>query len=322
MSLISDRASSLAAAGQVAEAVRILSDASRAGDPDADFLLGIWLLSGQYLVRKLAVSRQAFGRAAAAGHAQARAIHIAFLANGTGGPPDWREAVRLLGIAATSDPVAAKQLDLIRRMDLTSDGTPRGIPAGEQISSVDGLSLFRGMLSAAECHYLMEAATPLLEPSVIIDPRTGVAREDPVRTSDVAGFPLALEDPVIHQINRRLAVASGTDVRQGEPLQVLRYRRGQEFKPHVDTLPFEANQRICTALIALNEGYDGGETDFLELDLRWKGAPGDALIFRNVTPDGKPNNALRHAGRKLIAGEKMLASRWIRARPLDLGDNS
>ena len=322
MSLTSDRAASLAASGQVAEAVRILSDASRAGDPDADFQLGLWLFSGQYLVRKLAVARQAFARAAAAGHGQAGAIYIAFVANGTGAPPDWGEALRLLGSAAVSDPVSARQLALIRAMDLTGDGAPRNLPALERPCSTDAIGLFPGLFSPAECDYLMEVATPLLRPSVVIDSRSGAAVRDPVRTSDVAGFPLVLEDPVIHQLNRRLAAVSGTDVRQGEPLQVLRYRPGQEYKPHVDTLPFEANQRVATALCTLNQGYEGGETLFLDLDFQWKGARGDTLVFTNVTKDGRPDPRMRHAGRPVISGEKFLASRWIRAQPLDLGDNS
>ena len=322
MSLTSDRAVALAASGQVADAVRILSDASRAGDADADFQLGLWLLSGQYLVRKLAVAREAFARAAAAGHGQAGAIYIAFVANGTGAPPDWREALRLLASAAASDPISARQLALIGAMDLTDDGKPRGVPASERPCATDTIRLFPGLFSAAECDYLIDIATPLMEPSVVIDPKRGAAIRDPIRTSDVAAFSLALEDPVIHQLNRRLAAASGTDVRQGEPLQVLRYRHGQEFKPHLDTLPFGANQRIATALVALNQRYDGGETAFLDLDYAWRGAPGDALVFANVTADGRPDPRLRHAGRPVVAGEKMLASRWMRARPLDLGDNS
>lgn len=322
MSLTSDRAVALAASGQVADAVRILSDASRAGDVDADFQLGLWLLSGQYLVRKLAIARQAFARAAAAGHGQAGAIYIAFVANGTGAPPDWREALRLLASAAASDPISARQLTLIRAMDLTDDGLPRNLPVVERPCAVDAIGVVPGLFSPAECDYLIDMARPLLEPSVVIDPKSGAAIRDPIRTSDVAGFSLALEDPVIHQLNRRLAAASGTDVRQGEPLQILRYRNGQEFKPHVDTLPFETNQRVATALVALNQGYDGGETAFLDLDFEWKGAPGDALIFANVTADGRPDARLRHAGRPVTAGEKMLASRWIRARPLDLGDHS
>ena len=57
-------------------------------------------------------------------------------------------------------------------------------------------------------------------------------------------------------------------------------------------------------------------------EARKTGMPGDALIFANVTADGSPDSRLRHAGRAVTAGEKMLASRWIRARPLDLGDNA
>jgi len=320
MTAISDQAESLAAAGQVAEALQLLSNASRAGDPNADFTLGIWLLSGQYVRRKLAHSREAFRRAAAAGHARAAAIYIAFVANGTGAPPDWPEALRLLRARAGSDDGAARQLALIEKMDLAENGRPKGLPSAQKLVPAR-VESFRGLFSSEECLYLAEAATPLLEPSVVVDPHTGRQIRDPIRTSDVAAFPLALEDPAIHALNVRLACASGTDVRQGEPLQVLRYRIGQEFKPHVDTLPFGDNQRIRTALVGVNEGYSGGETLFLELDLQWKGAPGDALIFSNVAANGRPDPQMRHAGLPITAGEKMLASRWIRAHSLDLGDN-
>ncbi|MFY0022539.1 hypothetical protein ABTQ05_21660, partial [Acinetobacter baumannii] len=75
---------------------------------------------------------------------------------------------------------------------------------------------------------------------------------DPIRTSDIAAFPLALEQPAIHAINLRIASASGTNVRAGEPLTILRYRPGQQYRPHLDTLPGERNQRVATMLIYLN----------------------------------------------------------------------
>jgi len=48
-----------------------------------------------------------------------------------------------------------------------------------------------------------------------------------------------------------------------------------------------------------------------------KGSTGDALIFRNVDASGRPDPAARHAGLPVIRGEKLIASRWIRERPLD-----
>jgi prolyl 4-hydroxylase len=139
-----------------------------------------------------------------------------------------------------------------------------------------------------------------------------------VRTSDAAAFPLAVENPAIHALNRRLATLSGTAVSQGEPLQVLRYRPGQEYRPHGDAFPPGVeNQRILTVLVYLNSGYSGGETHFVVNGLSIKGDPGDALLFRNTLPDGNFDPRTKHAGLPVTSGTKFIASRWIRAQPID-----
>ena len=97
----------------------------------------------------------------------------------------------------------------------------------------------------------------------------------------------------------------------GEPLQILRYRPGQEFKPHRDCTEDVANQRILTMLIYLNEDYSGGETFFLKTGLKVRGRRGDALLFRNADDNGAPDMDTLHAGLPVQSGEKYLASRWI-----------
>lgn len=124
---------------------------------------------------------------------------------------------------AESDRRCRRQLDLVEAMDLAA------APAGEVLSESPRLVLFRGLFTEAECRYLAEAAAPMLEPAVVVDPKTGRQRPDPVRVCDGVGFTLPLENPAVHALNRRIAAASGTDVAQGEPLQVLRYRPGGEY---------------------------------------------------------------------------------------------
>ena len=102
-----------------------------------------------------------------------------------------------------------------------------------------------------------------------------------------------------------------------KPLQVLRYGPGQQYKPHLDALPGLANQRRWTALIYLNDDYEGGETAFLESGHVLRGRTGDMLLFENALPDGRPDPRTRHAGRPVASGIKLLASRWIRERPAD-----
>jgi prolyl 4-hydroxylase len=68
-----------------------------------------------------------------------------------------------------------------------------------------------------------------------------------------------------------------------------------------------------TALIWLNEQFDGGETEFPTLNIRVRGGRGDMLVFRNVHDDGSQDDRLVHAGLPVSNGVKWLASRWIRA---------
>jgi prolyl 4-hydroxylase len=82
----------------------------------------------------------------------------------------------------------------------------------------------------------------------------------------------------------------------------------------MDALPAEPNQRILTALVYLSDDYEGGETTFPHIGLSFRGRTGDALIFRNAGPDGRPDPLSLHAGLPVTKGIKYLASRWIRAK--------
>jgi prolyl 4-hydroxylase len=308
-----ERARALLAAGQAEQAYRLLSGPEAGADPEALFALANWRLSGQIVRRELAAARDLFRRAAEAGHEEAARIHTAFVGNGTGAPADWPAALRLLD--HYDFPGASAQRALIDLMSLSAAGDPPAPPRGETLSERPSVSVFPALFSPAECDFLAAEARALLEPSVVIDPQTGRQLRNPVRTSDGMSFALFRENPAVHALNRRIAAATGTDVAQGETLQVLRYRPGQEYKPHFDAVAGEANQRILTVLVYLNEGYAGGETLFVRTGLRFKGKKGDALLFRNALADGRADALSQHAGLPVAAGEKLIASRWIRARP-------
>jgi prolyl 4-hydroxylase len=307
------QADALLAAGRPQEAYRLLTSAPAANDPEALFALANWRLSGQIIRRDLAAARDLFRRSAEAGHQEGGRIYTAFVGGGIGGPADWQSALQLLRQYPT--PAAVAQLALIERMSLTPSGDPLELPAENRLSDRPCVGAFPALFSPAECAFLIAEAQPLLQPSFVIDPQTGRHLRNPLRTSDGMSFGYVQEEPAVHVLNRRIAAAAGTDVKQGESLQVLRYRPGQEYKPHFDALAGEPNQRILTMLVYLNDDYEGGETVFLRTGLRFKGKKGDALLFRNAMPDGRADEMAQHAGLPVTAGEKIIASRWIRARP-------
>jgi prolyl 4-hydroxylase len=198
-------------------------------------------------------------------------------------------------------------------MDLDAEGDPRAAPQGRALSESPHVTLFPRLFSAAECDHLVEVAEHAFEPSLVF----GVDSPDhrnPLRTSDGSAMHALIEDPAIHALNRRLAAVSGVKVDQGEPLQVLRYRVGHQYRNHFDFLPGAENQRLVTALVYLNEGYEGGETAFVKTGLKVKGRKGDAIVFRNILADRHADPMAEHAGLPVLRGVKLLASLWMRER--------
>jgi prolyl 4-hydroxylase len=268
--------------------------------------------------RDLSGALELFGRSAGTGRVDAAVIYANLLAAGIGGPRRWSEALRLLAALAKVNSRSRLELERIQAMALTPDGDPLRVPEGERLCEAPSITRFQSLFSPAECAWLAAAAAPMLRPAVVIDPATARQVRDPVRVCDSVGFTWPLENPAVHALNRRLAAASGTGVEQGEPLQVLRYRPGGEYRPHFDAIPGFANQRAMTILVWLNDDYEGGGTHFPTPDLKLKGRPGDAILFRNTGPDGRRDPAAGHSGLPVTAGEKLIASRWIRQRPFEM----
>ena len=320
MTRVTDQAHQLLDRGDVQGAATLLKRAEESGDAGAARELATWLLEGRVLTRDLAESRAYFERAAALGDERSAAIIRAFVAGGVGGSADWPRAIRLLRAAAAKDKAAQTQLYLIEKMNLQPSGDASGPFKTEALSEDPDIRVFPGLFSERECQYLIECARPALRPSFVIDPDSGREIPNPIRTSRGVGFPFVEENPAIHALNRRIAAASNTDVRAGEPLQVLSYAPGQQYREHSDALPNveRGQQRVMTFLVYLDEDYDGGETAFPALGLKVRGRTGDGLLFRNASGDGTPDQRSIHAGLPVTRGVKHVASRWIRAQPLIL----
>jgi prolyl 4-hydroxylase len=302
----------LSQAGRNPEAMLIINQLAAEGEPEALWVLGDLHWRGQLVPTDMPRGRELMRRAAEAGHPTATRAYTNLLASGAVGPRDWQGALARLAKEAKEDGRRAQMLALLRRMDLDRDGNPRTVPQGQNVSESPAITLFPNLFSAAECDYLVEVAEPTFEPSVVAGPSGD--RRDPIRTSDGSAMHWLIEDPAIHALNRRLAAVSGTAWDQGEPLQMLRYSPGQQYRNHLDYVPGLDNQRVKTALVYLNTGFEGGETAFVKAGLMIKARKGNAIVFRNILPDGRCDPMCEHAGLPITRGVKYLASRWIRER--------
>jgi prolyl 4-hydroxylase len=174
-------------------------------------------------------------------------------------------------------------------------------------------------LSTDECRQLCEKIDAGSYPSPLYEKD----KYDGVRTSFSCN--LDVRDPLVADIETRIASLLGIDRSWGEPLQGQRYQVGQQFKEHADFFyvdqPYWADyephggQRTWTAMIYLNRPERGGATAFKYLDLAIEPFIGRMLIWNNMALDGSPNPWTTHEGCTVEAGSKYIVTKWYRERP-------
>lgn len=186
------------------------------------------------------------------------------------------------------------------------------------------------VLAPLMCEHFMNLARPALTPSYVADPDSGKLLTNDVRTSSSMFFQLSLYDFIAGLALRQIAHLAGHDIAQAEPLAVLRYLPGQQYKPHFDYFVSRGNreelvdgrggQRQTTLFVYLNDVEAGGETDFPLLHASVLPAQGKAVKFVNLDAHGEPDTRTLHAGKPVIRGEKWLLTVWFRQRPFVWGE--
>ncbi len=181
--------------------------------------------------------------------------------------------------------------------------------------------VFGGLLTDEECTGLMKLAEARLSRSETVDNATGGSEVNPSRTSDGMFFERG-EHALIQRIERRIAALLGWPLVNGEGLQILRYRPGAEYKPHHDyfdpvhagsaTILARGGQRVGTLVMYLNTPEGGGGTTFPEVGLEVAPVRGNAVFFSYTR--AHPSTKTLHGGAPVLAGEKWVATKWLRER--------
>jgi prolyl 4-hydroxylase len=191
------------------------------------------------------------------------------------------------------------------------------------VAGLEKWVLLPNFLSAEECEHLIQLGRDLIKPSMTLCPETGKEIFVPGRTSQNT-YLVRRQTMVVARIEQRIAREAGFPVENGEGFQLLNYQIGEEYRPHFDYFDPErpgnesvlanGGQRVATCILYLNSVEEGGETIFPKLDLSVTPRQGDAVLFSNTLPDGKPDLLSLHGSSPVIAGEKWVATKWIRQR--------
>lgn len=128
------------------------------------------------------------------------------------------------------------------------------------------------------------------------------------------------EHPILKRIRKIISEKTETNINQQEtPVSVIKYDVGGFYKPHYDyfddSIKFnrpKMGNRLKTAILYLNDDYEGGETHFPLKNIKIKGKQGNLLVWRNLNKNNTPNAKTLHAGLPVIKGTKYIVVSWIR----------
>lgn len=282
------------------EGIRMLEEAARSGQPEAVALVARCAAWGVMRPVNLHEALDGLQRSAELGF-----------------EPSGRE-LRLLAGRADDDWAGMR-----RQVDLAAWVTP---PAARDVSDSPRIRVAEGFASAAECEWLVELGQHGLRRARVYGHDAPGERIAESRTNSESDYSFMNADIVLALLRERIATSLGAHASHFEVTKLLRYEPGERFSLHADyqdpRSPAQAaeiarhGQRIATFLVYLNDGYEGGETDFPEAGVRFRGRRGDALWFSNVDSRGEPDPRSVHAGMPPTRGTKWLLSQWVRDRPL------
>jgi prolyl 4-hydroxylase len=206
-------------------------------------------------------------------------------------------------------------------------GSPLYLDAGDrrvhvlQSMTDPRVVLFGNLLGDDECEALIALAGPRMSRSLTVATNERGEAPSDDRTSSGMFFERG-EGELVARIEARIARLVRWPVENGEGLQVLRYAPGAQYRPHYDYFdPHEAGtaailrrggQRVATLIIYLQEPEQGGATTFPNVHLEIAPKRGNAVFFSYERPD--PSTFTLHGGAPVIAGEKWIATKWLRER--------
>lgn len=245
----------------------------------------------------------------------------------------WTEAVAIEAMEATLSShleQAAVQQGLpptVTVPDAQLDESPLYVDAGDRTVHVlnvmvnPRIVVFGSLLSDQECDELIALARPRLARSLTVATKTGGEEVNDDRTSSGMFFQRG-ESDVVRRLEARLARLLNWPEENGEGLQILHYRPGAEYKPHYDyfdpvepgtpTILKRGGQRVATIVMYLAEPEKGGGTTFPDVNLVVAPKRGNAVFFSYDRPH--PVTRTLHGGAPVLAGEKWIATKWLRER--------
>ena len=189
------------------------------------------------------------------------------------------------------------------------------------------IQFVHNFVTEEEADHLIALAQPRYEQSALATGNNTVSLDSQLRTSTTSHISQA-EDNIVQNIEARAAALVRVPVSHVEPLQVVRYQKGQKYEAHHDYLDLtekNANQRTVTLFVYLRTPSAppgeacGAGTVFPNCKFEVRPSRGLAVLFHNVDEDGVEDPTTLHGGVTNLcagtSGEKIGLNIWIRRYP-------
>jgi prolyl 4-hydroxylase len=175
------------------------------------------------------------------------------------------------------------------------------------------VAYLENFVAPSDCDRFIEYARPRVQSSEVISKTDGTLYRHSARTS--SDFFMDNHYEPNATLRNMVAEFFNKDVISFEDTMVIRYQKGEQYKPHVDYFLHGVSgieQRVATAICYLNDVEEGGATTFPLLDLSFKPKKGSLIYFEyNYTPE--INRLTTHAGEPIVDdSEKWIMTIWMR----------
>lgn len=120
-------------------------------------------------------------------------------------------------------------------------------------------------------------------------------------------FEKGLQESIHSGVARYLATAGNIRLSSDLGFELLRYGQGQRYSEHVDSMPGSSSiygQRQLSAVLYLNDDFEGGELHFTRQGLTYNPEAGSLVVFPS-------NFCFPHASLPVLNGTKYAVVTWF-----------
>jgi len=179
----------------------------------------------------------------------------------------------------------------------------------ETVSWKPRVSVFHNILTGEECDRIVELVGGEVKRAGVLE-FEGTWVEDRFK-----------EDAVLDKLAKKIAEWSQVPMDHGENFYLWKFKMGDAYPPHRDTIVNPENiggsgERIASVFVYLSTPTEGGELIFPETEPQLTILPkkGNAVLLWNLRPNGEVDELSTHATQEITAGIKWTLTKWIRQK--------